>query len=419
MICADVQERFRLFFEDMLTEQEYQAVCAHMAYCHACRQYASSTGSLSYLLHELGTVPIPKDLGETIRFRTEKRREDNIRVPARPPGITGQPGLRSRLFLWGTVAVIFVSALFFFINRQKNMTNGTVDPVDEQTAGESDNEPAGYSFAIVKQKPVSHEEAEQMYRQLEEMANTLENVAGIVDKNQKENPEVNEKSVAPEPDSAAVVEEHQIPPVTQEVVETVHWHMPNTDKKHLDQLMSTLEIMEILPEYNDKDYLVFTATAAQLNRLFGGLEFSGVSGQNMPRFTQAQVVSGLNVTVSIRLLNDESFYDGMPSTITKMNGVYKSMETFSSVSHSVLDWHLLVMPSEMDKVSDVLRKNAKDVLYEKGHNVIILVLADQYRRLIDTVRGLGGVYADFSQEDIEEIVRRGGTVKIMIYFKKQ
>lgn len=72
MPCEMIRPVVRKFLDDLLDEKDYQDIQAHLAQCAQCRQYASSVGTLSYRLHELGQVTLPPDMASTILYEIKK-----------------------------------------------------------------------------------------------------------------------------------------------------------------------------------------------------------------------------------------------------------------------------------------------------------------------------------------------------------
>ena len=72
MACETICERIRPFLEDLLDENEYQDVRAHLEECVRCRTYASSIGTLTYQLHELGEVKAPRDFISTVLYELKQ-----------------------------------------------------------------------------------------------------------------------------------------------------------------------------------------------------------------------------------------------------------------------------------------------------------------------------------------------------------
>lgn len=155
------------FFEDLLTDDEHQEVDWHLRRCLACREYASSTGSLSYLIREMGAIEAPEDLTETIKFRIDQAREHGVPTSAGSGPRKNRPGK-----ILGVAAVFTLAAglmfVLFFMEEPALQT-------DIQRVATAPEAAAGADVPVKKQ--VTGEEAEALYGKLEVMADTLTKAA--------------------------------------------------------------------------------------------------------------------------------------------------------------------------------------------------------------------------------------------------
>lgn len=85
MLCESIRPLIRTFLDDLLDEKDYQNIQAHLSGCERCRSYASSLGTLSYRLYELGQVAIPPDMISMILYGLEKKRQADSTAPAALP----------------------------------------------------------------------------------------------------------------------------------------------------------------------------------------------------------------------------------------------------------------------------------------------------------------------------------------------
>ena len=72
MVCETIRPIVRRFLDDLLDEKDYRETQAHLAGCAKCRQYASSVGTLSYRLHEMGQITLPPDMISTILYQVKR-----------------------------------------------------------------------------------------------------------------------------------------------------------------------------------------------------------------------------------------------------------------------------------------------------------------------------------------------------------
>ena len=108
MSCEGVQPKIRQFLDDLLDEREYQQIHSHISECVACQNYASSVGTLSYQLYELGQVSLPPDMVSTVLYEFKKQvptsgqERTEVRVDS--------PGLRTAVFvLCAVAAAVFLA----------------------------------------------------------------------------------------------------------------------------------------------------------------------------------------------------------------------------------------------------------------------------------------------------------------------
>lgn len=78
--CSDIRKKLKAFLDDLLAEDEYRALVAHLDHCKECKDYVRKIGAISNQLWELGDIKAPSDLGSTILFRL-KQAEEEIRKP--------------------------------------------------------------------------------------------------------------------------------------------------------------------------------------------------------------------------------------------------------------------------------------------------------------------------------------------------
>jgi hypothetical protein len=111
MLCESIRPVTRAFLDDLLDENDYQDIQAHLARCERCRAYASSVGTLSYRLYELGQVSVPPDMSSTILYNLEKPSHSALTAPTdtmhQDKSAKDMAAIVPRLF---QVAVLLISA---------------------------------------------------------------------------------------------------------------------------------------------------------------------------------------------------------------------------------------------------------------------------------------------------------------------
>ena len=135
MVCDAVRPVIRQFMDDLLDEKDYQAIHAHLVSCKRCHTFASSVGTLSYRLYELGQTTLPPDMVSAILYELKKVpvKTEAESVPSRFPEASRAEAFttRTRSF-WIAVAVLAavsiaaIATVFFWkTQRTPDMTPPT------------------------------------------------------------------------------------------------------------------------------------------------------------------------------------------------------------------------------------------------------------------------------------------------------
>ena len=116
MACDTIQPRIRPFLDDLLDEKDYQDIHAHLEVCESCRKYASSVGTLSYRLYELGQVPLPLDMVSTVLYESKKAVPEPP-APAAAPTVPAGEGvfISKKDLFWAGVALLLVLTVTSFV----------------------------------------------------------------------------------------------------------------------------------------------------------------------------------------------------------------------------------------------------------------------------------------------------------------
>lgn len=117
MECDAVQPRMRTFLDDLLDEKDHCEMRMHLENCEPCRKYASSVGTLSYRLYELGQAPLPPDMVSAILYESKK---PAVSPPAAAPEavVTPLQGLflsKKELFWAGITVLLALVATSFAV----------------------------------------------------------------------------------------------------------------------------------------------------------------------------------------------------------------------------------------------------------------------------------------------------------------
>ncbi len=375
MNCRDIQQQLKSFFEDLLTEDEYQKICGHLDTCATCRQYASSTGSLSYLLKELGEADIPKDLLATIRFRLGKKASDET---ANLPHQKEQSSPTSRIITIIIIAGAIVSILgLSMLWKERNI--------------------------FTNPKPIIEEKIESKTA----LPFETEKTAKLEDKN-----------VPPEDQSPDMDETLIQSPIPE--LFSLHWHIPYSRESERKQLIDTIKILGINLDYEDNDFLVFKAVSKQLKQLLDGVQFTNKLELDLPDFILEENSPDEKVPVSIFFINQAPLTVKAPSVpVIEKNGVFVAHRHLTPSNENILDWHILIIPSQQDALLNVIRQRGGEIIYASNEIAIFSISGTEISKLTEEIQGTGGVFADFCDTDLNTDSLLKGIGKILIHFKEQ
>ena len=134
MQCEAIRPLIRTFLDDLLDEKDYQDIQTHLTGCERCHSYASSVGTLSYRLYELGQVSVPLDMSSAILYEFGKHTHS---LPAGAAKSlldknipTNNTAAGTRL-LWVAIIVVLVSAVVAFVTVVSVSRLRTAGPITE------------------------------------------------------------------------------------------------------------------------------------------------------------------------------------------------------------------------------------------------------------------------------------------------
>ena len=195
--CESIRSRVRRYLEDLLEENEYQEVRAHLAECADCRGYAASIGTLTYQLEELGEVRLPQDLIPTILYQLQQPSGDGTKgsapmadvgaglVPARAWATTrAAPAVWVGIIVLGLVG--FVYGKFHQPARSIGSDDGVARravplPPPAETAVDAERERPGKLFEKVKTELYgSDQDEDALVGKLKALAEDAESDPGVL-----------------------------------------------------------------------------------------------------------------------------------------------------------------------------------------------------------------------------------------------
>ena len=417
MNCHDIEQKLKPFLEDLLTEDEYQEVCGHLERCAQCRQYASSTGSLSYLLKELGAVDTPKDLSATICFRLQKITDRPLPDASFPDG--KPPALWRRYSLPAVIAAIILFVAWRAVFKTGPKTFQAPDISARATGQAAEGMSGEAEGKSAQQAPVDEESAEQIYRRLQMIADTLGATPEqkVEDKEEtKPGPAENQTpaTVTPSAADAVLTDEPAAGPVS------VHWHIPYSRDTQREQLINTVRVLGIPVDYEDGDVLIFKAAYKQLKLLIDGIQFEAKAEMNVPEFMSDERFPDRIIPVSILFVRRDDDSAGTSDIpIVKKNGVFVSLEQQAPAGENVLDWHFLIIPGQRDHLLGAVREAGGKIDYTSDDVAVFLIHGARIETLANKIRSLGGVFADFGSREPGDGAIAREMVKVFIHLKEQ
>lgn len=110
MLCESLRPVIRQFLDDLLDEKDYQEVHGHLENCARCHAFASSVGTLSYQLYELGQVTVPPDIATTVSYHFSQKAP--MSVVAETPSGKSSVSLSG---LWKVLALLGIGILGLWV----------------------------------------------------------------------------------------------------------------------------------------------------------------------------------------------------------------------------------------------------------------------------------------------------------------
>lgn len=156
MDCRDVTQRLQPYLDDLLQEDDYQAIRVHLDGCVKCRDHVRAIGSLTSAVNTLGELEVPQDLGAAILFRLKQRSKIVESPKASRP---------RRPVIVGTVLVVLVGGTIILGVVSTRGRGGSPQPVAQ---------PVVTAQWIRTSTPPSDAEAQHLLASLQAIADGLE-----------------------------------------------------------------------------------------------------------------------------------------------------------------------------------------------------------------------------------------------------
>jgi len=411
--CDNIKKNIKSFTEDMLREEEYKAFLDHLETCSECKKYVRSVDSFSNQLWRLGDVKVPSDFGSTVLFKLtqpeEKPDEEETSAP-------------SKKWLIGGIAFILVaitlSAGLISYFKLRKPAEQEITVVQAPVVSEE-----------AVQEPHRDQESDIQFDELDGIAAVLngpkEEIAfGLVDLSQDETasePEVDlgptllhwhfnhydktkeldalrlrrqkrklesdlKKSSA-EPESAKSIEE-EISQVESRLEQNL------VEKRRREgEPSNILKSLGIRLDYQDNDFVFFTAWGDQLKNVLDEIDQLSVGSSSLKDFTPgASNLSNKEYKVSVYVVKKET---------------------------AVLHWHVhLTMLTQKMQLLRSIQENGGDVTYEFAEEVTFSISSSKIEKIRAQMPAMRISLSEFGSPTVVEGGENDESVVISIYFSR-
>jgi hypothetical protein len=221
--CSEVKAKVKPFLEDLVTDEEYQAIFEHLDRCPECTRYIRSLGSISNQLWKLGDIDVPSDFASTILFNIDNAPEE----PA-----ASKPKASKNILIIAVTLVVAAATVMFVM---KYISANKPAPKTETITGQM----------IVEKTPSGDKESAALFEELQNIADKLK-----VTEKKPETAEAPAEAEAPKEKSAEPLKEESAQKAnlpTQSAVDLgpLHWHVKGsakTDTQEIDSKKSGKEL---------------------------------------------------------------------------------------------------------------------------------------------------------------------------------
>jgi len=391
MSCDDIDKELKHFLGDLLSDADYQAFVEHLDSCSKCTNRVRSMGSFTNQLWELGDIEVPSDLDTTILFQFDKAKKE----PPKP-----KPKKPKNKVVIGAIVVAVIGLAFgaykFLKPDELKVEQVTDDTVIVKSTG------------FQKKSSTPDPEAERLYNQLKGMAESL---APMI-------PNTTSKK-----DSKKELKKEGTVPVKEPVVSTsapawdaysLHWHIPYFTEADIKQLVGTITMLDIDPDYENQNFVIFSTINKKIKTLSAGIRFTHKIQLDVPEFILDGSDPQGEVVVSISFTGRDPTY----STAGTQRGALSSFEEERNAAGNILDWHILLVSSQQDALVDIIHKKRGTVLYTSKEAVIFSMPGARIGELADEIQSTGGMFADFGKTDFDTISLLG-IINVLVYFPEQ
>ncbi|MFH0796480.1 MAG: zf-HC2 domain-containing protein [Candidatus Omnitrophota bacterium] len=398
MTCKDIKTNLKIFLDDLLSEEEYQAFVTHLDQCTACQNYVGAVGSFSNHLRELGNaVKVPPDFSSTVFFKLKEPEQVSQSIPI----------IASRKTIaWTTGIVLIILGLFSGINhfvKNKHRAPPAASPPSVSTPTKKEQKNL-YQGEI---KPVIIEwVAEDTGNEPTEKKKTAE-----AESNGKEVPTKKEALTEKIPFSGNSSKKAPIPISKPELL---HWHFLFSKEEEKTKLEEISNLFSIKPDYETSDILVLAASGEKLEQVRAVISLIA-SLRSFNDETRISSNREYRVFIYLEKSTPEELKTVRENTNTKNDGVFMSLEKEPGAKTGSLHWHFF-LTSTQSALLNTIRELGGSIEYQSEEMLVLSIPGRQVKKLIEWTKTTEGVLADFGETNlIKEETGETRTI-ISIYF---
>jgi len=158
-----------------------------------------------------------------------------------------------------------------------------------------------------------------------------------------------------------------------------------------------------------------------LKLLKEGIQFTNQVILDLPKFILDGTALNREVSTSIYFAGRRPSTTGESDPYANpKSGALRSVEQLTSSGKlNIFEWHILLVSSTKDSLLDVIRRDGGEIHYISKEAVVFAIPGIGLQALVDEMQGMGGVFVDFGEMELEEGTFLSGTANVMIHFSKR
>ncbi|MEM7816619.1 MAG: hypothetical protein QXZ20_01760 [Candidatus Aenigmatarchaeota archaeon] len=253
MDCQDIKKNLKLFLEDLLVDEDYEAFCQHLSECQNCNRYVRSISCLSNQLWKMGQIKIPFDLSSAIKYKlaqsiVEQKKSQRI-------------ALKNKFITLLVLIVLIIFSFFiykYFVNKKTKVSIKKEEIVKESLISSTNNiEDYRGNISYINQTYLQ-KEFELINQTLEEKKNLSNESAEVLDISSQ---------------------------ITSKI-ENLHWHIKDSYSK----VKSCLSSINIVLEYERNNLFIFKVAKDKLKTLLEKFALEKINFLNFTKYIDTNLV---------------------------------------------------------------------------------------------------------------------------------